>query len=609
MAMRESAESALLRWQTLEVIQNHYKEFSPFLEDVMDLLGFTTSPVQQDIGSFLCYGPQNIMIQAQRGQAKTTITAAFAVWTLIHNPAARVLILSAGGTQANEISTLIVRILMTMDELECLRPDPSNGDRTSVEAFDVHYTLKGIDKSPSVACIGITGNMQGKRADLLIADDIESAKNSKTATMREQLMDLTRDFTSICTNGRIVYLGTPQSMESVYNTLPARGFTVRIWPGRFPTPEQLENYGEHLAPYIKRQLDQNPALAFGGGMLGDQGQPVDPSYIGEDILQFKERDQGPSYFQLQHMLNTKLSDAARYPLKIDQIIMMDLGGGGDGYFPLEVARGFGGASLIDISIHTQAYKINSPAKISEDVSKLQGRIMYVDPAGGGKNGDETAYAVTGFLNGNIYVLDAGGVPGGYNVEQMTALAKIAKQWNVHKAVVEKNMGYGAFTEVWLPVLRQHHDCGVEDDFVTGQKELRIIETLEPVIARGSLIFNRSIVDNDRDSLNNYPASQRMLYSLFHQLSKMTRDKDCLNHDDRADALEGAVRHWVKVLAIDQSKAIEAARKREWEEMMRDPLGKDRYSTTGPSRGGSVFNKYVTRNRTANVPHMPGYRRR
>jgi len=123
MAVRESADATLLRWQTLGVIQEHYAQFDPFLEDVMDLLGFRTSPVQKDIGSFLCYGPANIMIQAQRGQAKTTITAAFAVWTLIQNPAARVLILSAGGTQANEISTLIVRILMTMEELECLRPD------------------------------------------------------------------------------------------------------------------------------------------------------------------------------------------------------------------------------------------------------------------------------------------------------------------------------------------------------------------------------------------------------------------------------------------------------------------------------------------------------
>lgn len=596
MAVREAPEAALMRFQMLDAIQQHYSEFDPFLEDVMVLLGFRTSPLQKDLGSFLTYGPQNIMIQAQRGQAKTTITAAFAVWTLIHNPSARVLILSAGGKQANEISTLIVRIITSMEELECLRPDAANGDRTSVEAFDVHYTLKGVDKSPSVACVGITGNLQGKRADLLIADDIESKKNSNTALMREQLLELTRDFTSICTNGRIVYLGTPQSQESVYNTLPSRGFTVRIWPGRYPNTEQLENYGEHLAPYIRSRLLQDPSLAHGGGMLGDQGKPTDPSYITEDILQSKELDQGVTYFQLQHMLNTKLADAMRYPLKVDQLVMMNLGGE---YYPLEVARGFGGSSLQDISVHSTNYRINTPARVSDDVAKLQGRVMYVDPAGGGKNGDETGYAITGFLNGNIYLLAVGGVPGGYNTEQMTHLAQLAKKWEVNKIIVEKNMGYGAFTEVWLPVLRKHHDAAVDDDYVTGQKELRIIETLEPVIARGSLIVNQAIVEEDRECCNRYAAGQRLVYSFFHQLSRITRDKGCLNHDDRLDAVEGAVRYWVKVIGIDQTKAVQAAREKEFNEWAADPMGRNRTSSSAPNRGGgSLFNKYLRSNNNA-----------
>jgi len=553
-------------------------------------LGFNTSEVQQDIGSFLSHGPQYLMIQAQRGQAKTTITAIFAVWCLIHFPSYRILILSAGGRQANEISTLIVRLIMTMDELECLQPDPTNGDRTSVEAFDVHYTLKGVDKSPSVACVGITGNLQGKRADLLIADDIESQKNARTATMREILLELTRDFTSICATGRIVYLGTPQSAESIYNTLPARGFTVRIWPGRYPTPEQLENYGDMLAPFIKQRLVMNPGLAFGGGMLGDQGQAVDPLLLDEPTLQSKELDQGPSYFQLQHMLNTRLVDLLRYPLKIEDLVLMRLGGE---HFPLSVTRGFGGAALKPISCHSSSYNISVPHEVSADVAKLQGCVMYVDPAGGGKNGDETAYAVTGFLNGNIYLLAIGGLPGGYSLDVMRKLALIAKRWNVNKAIIEMNMGYGAFKEVWLPILRAEHACAVEDDYVHGQKELRIIETLEPVIARGSLIISEAALEEDRDTCAGYDASKRALYSVLHQLSKMTRDRGALFHDDRADALEGAVRFWVQMLAIDQDAAVAAQRQREWEAAMADPLGKQRFANPA-STGSSLFSKYLRR---------------
>lgn len=594
MAIKEGADAAVQRWKELELLQTEYAAFAPFLDDCMDLLGFSTSPLQQDIGSYIAYGPQYLMVQAQRGQAKTTIAAIYSVWELIHNPHHRVLVLSAGGTQANEISTLIVRIIMSMDVLECMRPDPSNGDRTSVEAFDIHYTLKGIDKSPSVSCIGITGNLQGKRADLLIPDDIESMKNSRTATMRELLMDLTRDFTSICSTGRILYLGTPQSVESIYNTLPARGFTVRIWPGRYPTFEQLANYGDMLAPYIRSRLERNPALMAGGGLLSDQGQPTDPTYLTEEVLTKKEMDQGPSYFQLQHMLSTALSDAARFPLKLEDIIVMNLGRGAkennQSRFPLTVTRALG-QGFKDIAINSTPYKLGLPAVQDTEYQPLQGTIMYVDPAGGGKNGDETAYAVTGFLNGNVFVLAVGGLQGGYGMAQMEALADVALNWRVNEVVVEKNMGYGAFVAVWLPILKAKHICKVEEDFVTGQKELRIVETLEPVIARGSLILNEACIEQDQIDTTRYEANRRILYSLFHQLSKMTRERDALIHDDKADALEGAVRYWSKYIAIDQEQALKKLREQDWKNRTADIMGHNRYGNPKP-RGRSVLDKYT-----------------
>lgn len=596
MAIRETNEAAEVRWRKLEYLQREYASFAPFLDDCMDLLGFTSSPLQHDIGSYIAYGPQYLMVQAQRGQAKTTIAAIFAVWSLIHNPHHRVLILSAGGTQANEISTLIVRIIMNMDELECMRPDKSLGDRTSVEAFDLHYTLKGIDKSPSVSCIGITGNLQGKRADLLIPDDIESSKNSRTATMRELLLDLTRDFTSINSTGRILYLGTPQSIESIYNTLPARGFTVRIWPGRFPSLEQLENYGDMLAPFIRSKLERDASLCAGGGLLGDQGQPTDPTYLTEAILQKKELDQGKTYFQLQHMLNTALADAAKFPLKLDEIIVMNLGRkaklNDQSRFPLTVVRAVG-AGLKDIAIHNTPYKLALPAVVDTDYAALQGTIMYVDPAGGGKNGDETAYAVTGFLNGNIYLLAAGGLPGGYGTPQMEALADIAADWQVNEVIIEKNMGYGAFTVVWLPILRLKHTCKVDEDFVTGQKELRIVETLEPIISRGSLIINETIIETDQTDTARYETSKRLLYSLFHQLSKMSRERDALIHDDRADALEGACRYWSKYIAIDQQETLRKQREADWKQRTADVMQRNRYGSPS-SRGTSVLDKYTRR---------------
>ena len=264
---------------------------------------------------------------------------------------------------------------------------------------------------------------------------------------------------------------------------------------------------------------------------------------------------------------------------------------------MSVTRGFGASSLTPISVHSTSYNLSLPHEVSQEVAKLQGIVMYIDPAGGGKNGDETAYAVTGFLNGNVWLLAAGGVPGGYSVDQMTRLAEIAAKWKVNKAVVEMNMGYGAFREVWLPILRQHHDCAVEDDYVHGQKELRIVETLEPVMARGSLIVAESIVDEDAATSEVHAIQKRALCSLFHQMSKMTRERGALVHDDRIDALEGAVRYWCNQIALDQEDAVRRQRNAEELKKLENPLGRRQYAAPS-SRGSSLFNKYTYSGRKA-----------
>lgn len=586
---RESVEAAGVRRKKLELLQRHYASFITFMDDMMHELGFDPTWMQNDIAAYLQYGPQYLMVQAQRGEAKTTITAMFAVWSLIQDPKHRVLIVSAGGKTANEIATLVQRLITTVPTLECLRPDPNNGDRTSVEAFDVHYTLKGIDKSPSVACIGITGNLPGKRADLLIADDIESPKNSLTAGNREILLNLSLEFTAICSHGRIVYLGTPQSSESIYNTLPARGFDLRVWPGRYPTAEEVKNYGPYLAPAIAAKLSANPALAMGGGVLGDKGQCTDPDLFDEETLQKKCRDRGESSFQLQYMLNTKLMDALRYPLKLDNIIVLR---GSGTRFPLVITRGFGQESLRAFTSSGFSFHLSAPHTLSQETGELQGIHMQVDPAGGGANADETGYVVTGFLNGTVFVLAAGGIPGGYEIEPLTQLAEIAEKYNPQTITVEKNMGHGGFTKVWLPILRQKWQGNIEEPFVTGQKEQRICGTLEPVIGRGALVVLESVIEQDDQQTEHYEPGKRITYSLFHQIAKMTRTRRALTHDDRADALEGSVRHWLSAIAIDQDKAIERQAAAELAKFVKDPLGHNRCNTKGPSKGGAnLLNRF------------------
>lgn len=561
----------LSRWDELDNLRAEYPTFAPFVYDVMtSLLGFDCSDIQLDIADYLEHGPLYRMIQAQRGQAKTTITAAYAVWRLIHKPNARIFIVSAGGTMATEIANWVIQIINGMEILECMLPDKSAGDRSSVSAYDIHHELKGPEKSPSIRCEGITANLQGIRADVLIADDIESAKNSLTELMRERLRNLTKDFTSINSQGDIIYLGTPQSIDSVYNGLTGRGYQIRIWPGRYPTEAEEKNYGHNLAPLIQQRMQQNPALRTGGGPTGKRGQAVDPVLLNEEVLCKKEIDQGPAYFQLQHMLDTRLSDADRFPLKSSGLVFMHVSAQNA---PLEFNILHVGTNKVhlpqDYPTEENYYRAHS---FGTEFAPFSGTHMYVDPAGGGQNGDETAYAVTKFAGGKVFLVAIGGVPGGLHEASLDALTLIAAKWKPNKIDIEKNYGNGALSAVWQPKLFQSHRCAVEDVWESGQKELRIIDTLEPVIGSNRLIVDERLLAEDWAECQKYPVEKRSSYSLFYQMSKITRDRGSLFHDDRLDALSGSVRHWKPALTQDADKAVARAKRAKWLALMKDPLG-------------------------------------
>lgn len=570
------------RWDELRALQKAYTRFPDFLYDVITgLMGFECTPLQIDIALYLEFGPTYRMIQAQRGQAKTTITSAYAVFRLIHTPSARILIVSAGDDMATEIANWVIQIINGMDELRCLRPDRSAGDRASVKAFDVHFSLKGPEKSPSISCKGITSNLQGKRADILIADDIESSKNSRTELQREQLKHLTKDFSSICSTGDIIYLGTPQSISSVYNGLASRGFGIRVWPGRFPTVAEEENYGEYLAPSIKEMVRKDPSLRTGGGPLGDRGKPTDPILLDEEKLVKKQLDQGTAYFQLQHMLDTRLMDKDRYPLHLSKLIFMDMLD--DNRVPLLINR-----------IASPEYRLSVPmdfpvdnavlyraASFGTEMGTISGTCLYVDPAGGGQNGDEIGYACTQILAGKVFVRRIGGVKGGYGEAERKLLTRIVLECKPNIIKIEQNYGNGAFAAVWMPELtRALHDAGltgvtIEEVWESGQKELRIIDTLEPTMGAGKIVFDLACLDQDRKASEHYPLQERNIYSLFYQMAKITRDKNSLVHDDRLDALAGAVRHWITELSVDDINAAEAVRAANYDKMIRDPLGNGR----------------------------------
>lgn len=574
------------RFERAKIVAEMYPEFADFCVDAMAFLGFDTTWMQVDIAHFMQYGPDKSMVAAQRGEAKSTIACLYGLWRLTQNPSSRILLISGATDKAEENGKLMHGLIHNWDVLQYLAPDKYAGDRTSILEFDVHWALKGVDKSASVNCLGITSSLQGYRADVLIPDDIETTKNGLTATQRETLILLSKEFTSICTHGKILYLGTPQTKDSIYNGLPNRGFELRVWPGRFPTDQEVEKYGEHLAPSILERMQQlGPRCQSGGGLDGTRGWPTDPQRYNETDLCAKELDQGPETFELQFMLNTSLSDAARQQLRLRDLIVGEFS---IDQVPEAVQWAAEPRYRLDIpaDFSVVAAELYRPAGIAQNFGALSAVTMFLDPAGSG--GDEVAFAIGGAIGPYIHVLAVGGFKGGLSDENLDKIVELAQRFKVKTLLVEGNLGAGTSTKVVMNHCnsinpetnrKRLEGVGIDERTVSGQKERRIIDTLGPVLRKHRLIVHRSALEMDQAMLKQYPIQHRAVRSVFHQLHNITVDRGSLSKDDRLDALASLVQELSGFLVIDEEKEARHRESLRVKVFINDPMGTAQFKPT------------------------------
>lgn len=518
-------------------IESMKKDFRNFCHVIwMHLELPKLTPIQNDICKYVQHGGERTQIIAFRGVGKSYVTAAYVAWILWKDIEQKIMVVSAGRDRADAFAIFVRNIIRDVPFLKHLEPDKSKGERATQNIFDVHGVKPS--GSPSVKSVGITGQLTGSRADIIIADDIEVVSNSTTHDLRDKLARLVTEFDAVIKpDGKIIYLGTPQTELSLYNTLYTKGYDMRIWCARIPTEKQAINYGAKLAPIVRKLMKTMP-----------EGTSTDPLRFNDEDLAKRELSYGRSGFALQFMLDTSLSDGDKFPLKINDLII----GSFHGKLPEEIYWTNNPLNVLKEvpNVAMAGQKYYSPERLSDERGAAQMTILSIDPSGRGK--DETGYTVLQLLNGNMFCPKFGGLKGGYEDNTLEELCNIAKAYKVNKVVVESNFGDGMYTQLLKPHMSRIYPCEIEENHVTAQKELRIIDALEPVMNQHRLIFDAKTIQDDYDSARlSYSPDKAPQYMLFYQLSRLSKERGSLRHDDRLDSLAQAVNYFQDYLDVDQ----------------------------------------------------------
>ena len=498
------------------------------------------TPIQYDIADYMQSDEKRQIIEAFRGVGKSWICSAYVVHQLLLNPALNFLVVSASKTRSDDFSTFTLRLIHEVPFLSHLKP--TDKQRFSKISFDVGPAP--ASHAPSVKSLGVTSQLTGSRADIIIADDIEVANNSATQAMREKLSEQVKEFDAILKpedSSKIIFLGTPQTEDSIYNKLQERGYKACIWPSKHVTPQTNE----------KGYNGSIRAICVDAEKVGKATEPTRFSDI--DLLE-REMSYGRSGFAMQFMLDTRLSDIDRHPLKLNELIVADID---NEVAPERLVWAQAPDLVWDGSVPNVGFsgdRYHRPFKTVGEHIPFTGSVLAIDPSGRGR--DETGYAVVKMLNGMLFVPDAGGLQGGYSEETLKALAMIAKNHQVNAIIVESNFGDGMFNEIFKPVLNKIHPCTMEEVRHNIQKEKRIIDTLEPIMNQHRLIISPDVIRKDFETAQGYPPELQLRYQLMYQMSRITKDRGAITHDDRLDALSIGIAYWVEQMNQDAEDKIE-----------------------------------------------------
>lgn len=449
------------------------------------------------------------MLQCLRGLGKSLTAQIYVTWRFYRDADEHILVMSGTGGRAINFTSFVKKLLDLLPVCSGMRPR-HNIERTSSRSFDIAGASPS--DSPSLYAVGVGNQVTGFRATLIIYDDIETAQNAFSADSRAKVSAFASEADNLLITGReeTITLCTPHSIDSIYvEWLATREINCMIITAEYP--ENIDIYGGNLAQYI---IDSWSAKKI--------GTPIDPRYT-PDFL-YRKKLQGLSKYKLQYMLDTNATDLDKHPLRLDDLVVYDVD---EIDAPIRITP----SSMKDnqVWIKHNGFKQNKlyqPAFVSEERVEYGFRLMAIDPSGKGK--DETGVVISYTANSRIFVKKITSVTGGYDMETLETIANTCALHKIDYLIIESNFGDSALAKMLEPYLaRISPKTMIVNVRAKGQKEVRIIKVLEPLLNQRKIVIDKQCLEKDSEN--------DIIKSFTYQLSRITPEPNSLQFDDKIDA--------------------------------------------------------------------------
>ncbi len=462
-----------------EYIQMIGESFPAFLTEACRHYGHQISKMQLARAQHLQSGHRTNLLMSFRGSSKSFDIDAYIVWRLLRVPDTKILLLSAKEENA---ARHVRRITNMIAALPC--SNTWQYSKMTMTGFQLAHAR--VEDVLSFQTAGIYSAIEGRRADLIILDDCEVKRNSETEALREKLLNRFSEVQSI------LHPTSPYRHNN--GVLPVPEQTTAVYIG---TPQNEDSC------YFAKE-DANEDGETKSHPLKDAQSFVVPALAPNGRSTFPER------FSTVQLVNKKLTmTSPEWELQM----------------------------MLDPSALDKTMRVLATEKLIQENIPLSQPYLFIDPAGEGREGDEAAICVAGRGTRNDRAVINVKHISGYRCnsdEFCQHVVRLCRDYNVRKVLVEGNLS------AWPTLIRKAINSAgcsafVESFTSTGKKHDRLVQTLEPTVNTGSVVFDPSVL-RDKETAN--------------QFKNFTFNSKSLKHDDRLDALSFAVATFLPTIRTD-----------------------------------------------------------